>query len=54
MNLLLRLLAFLTLAGFLLILLWKVPRVDLGVLIAITIALAAWDSFRGPPARRRD
>lgn len=34
-----------TLAGFLGILLWKVPRVDLGAVIAITLALVLWDFF---------
>ncbi|MEX0956589.1 MAG: hypothetical protein WDZ83_15435 [Rhizobiaceae bacterium] len=32
-----------TLAAFLGILVWKVPRVDLATVIAITLALAIWD-----------
>jgi uncharacterized membrane protein YqjE len=36
-------LALLTLCGFLGILFWKVPRLDLGVVIAITLVLAAID-----------
>ena len=40
-----RLLAFATLCVFLGILLWHVPRIDLGAVILITIALAAWDFF---------
>lgn len=52
MNLLLKLLAFLTLAVFLLILVWKVPRIDLGAVIAITLVLAARDFFWSPGGRR--
>ncbi|WP_166581521.1 hypothetical protein [Rubellimicrobium sp. CFH 75288] len=37
------LLALLTLAGFLGILIWKLRRLDLGVLVGITLALALWD-----------
>ena len=32
-----------TLAAFLGILVWKVPRADLGAIIAITLALVIWD-----------
>lgn len=39
----LALLAFLLLAAFLLIFFWHVPRVDLGILFAITLAMAAYD-----------
>lgn len=48
MNLILKLLAFLTLLLFLAILLWKVPRYDLGAVIAITLLLAARDFFWTP------
>lgn len=34
-----------TLAGFLGILFWKVPRLDLGIVIAIVLALVLWDFF---------
>lgn len=37
------LVAVVTLAAFLGILVWKVPRVDLAAVIAITLALALWD-----------
>jgi len=43
--------AFLTLAAFLGILLWFVPRLDLGGVVAATLLLVAWDFFtatRGP------
>ncbi len=36
-------LAIAVLAGFLGILIWKVPRWDLGAVIAITLALVLWD-----------
>lgn len=48
MNLVLKLAAFLVLTVFLMILLWKVPRLDLGAVIVITIVLAAWDFFWSP------
>jgi hypothetical protein len=38
-------LAFATLAAFLAVLIWYVPRLDLGAVIAVTIALVAWDFF---------
>jgi hypothetical protein len=40
-------LAFAILTGFLAILVWYVPRLDLGAVIAITVVLAGWDFF-GP------
>jgi hypothetical protein len=46
------LLALVVLAGFLGILAWKVPRVDLIAIIGITLALALWD-FLGHAGRRR-
>lgn len=39
------LLAFLVLAGFLGILAWYVPRLDLGLVIGATLLLAAYDLF---------
>lgn len=45
----LKLAAFLTLVLFLAILVWKVPRFDLGAVIAVTLILAAYDFF-GPSA----
>ena len=53
MNLILKLTAFLVLVVFLGVLVWKVPRVDLGAVIAITILLAARDFFWNPPVKRR-
>ena len=43
-------LALLTLCGFLGILVWKVPRLDLGVVIVLTLVLAGVDLLyrRGP------
>ncbi len=38
-------LAFALLAGFLGILVWYVPRLDLGIVVAVTLALVAWDFF---------
>jgi hypothetical protein len=43
MDRLMALLALAVLAGFLGILVWKVPRVDLFVVISITLFLASWD-----------
>lgn len=40
-----RLLAFAALVLFLGILLWHVPRIDLGAVILVTVALVAWDFF---------
>lgn len=37
--------ALLVLAGFLGILLWEVPRWDLGAVIVATMALALWDYY---------
>lgn len=41
------------LGGFLGILVWKVARVDLAVVIALTFALAAWDVWRATFGRGR-
>ncbi len=38
--------AYLTLVGFLAILVLKVPRVDLTLLVVVTLALAGWDLLR--------
>lgn len=35
------------LVGFLGILWWWVPRIDLGLVIAVTLLLAAWDMLGG-------
>lgn len=37
--------AFLTLVGFLGVLLYKVPRIDLGVVLVFTILMAFYDLF---------
>ncbi|MCC2613400.1 MULTISPECIES: hypothetical protein [Rhizobium/Agrobacterium group] len=42
---LLQLIAFLILAGFVGVLFWRVPRVDLGFLFFITLAAAGYDFF---------
>jgi hypothetical protein len=39
----LALVAIIVLTGFLAILIWRVPRLDLAGVIAITLALAYWD-----------
>lgn len=48
------LLALLTLAGFVGILLWHVPRLDLGAVVAITLILAGVDLYlsAGKPDRK--
>lgn len=43
MNRLMAFLAFAILTGFLGILLYYVPRIDLGVVIVVTVLLVAWD-----------
>jgi hypothetical protein len=45
MNKVLAIFAFLVFVGFLAILIFHVPRLDLGAVIAITVLLAAWDLF---------
>lgn len=47
------LLAFVGLTGFLGILVWKVPRPDLLVIVALTLALAGWDIMRAVSRKRR-
>ena len=44
-NLTIKLLAFAVLAAFLGILVWHVPRLDLGGVVLVTAALVAWDFF---------
>lgn len=46
-------LAFLMLACFVGILLWYVPRLDLGAVIVITLVLAAVDLYRSAGERDR-
>lgn len=43
----LALLALATLLGFLGILFFEVTRMDLGIVLAITLGFAAWDLWRG-------
>jgi small neutral amino acid transporter SnatA (MarC family) len=45
-NRLIALVAYLILVGFLGILIFKVPRLDLTILVGITLALAGWDMLR--------
>lgn len=52
-NRIMALLAFVGLAGFLGILVWKVPRPDLFAIVALTLALAGWDIARAISRRRR-
>ncbi|MEZ5740698.1 MAG: hypothetical protein R3E68_15405 [Burkholderiaceae bacterium] len=42
---LMALIAFAFMAGFVGILVWYVPRWDLGVVVGLTVALAAYDLF---------
>ena len=44
-----KVLAFAALDVFLGILLWHVPRIDLGAVLLLSVGLAAWDCFA--PAR---
>lgn len=46
---LLALLALLILGGFLFILAWSLERLDLWVLVLVTMGLAAWDFIRNRP-----
>ena len=45
-------LALIVRAVFLGILVMKVPRWDLGLVVGITLALAAWDLIRGPDSHK--
>ena len=49
---LMRLAAFAALAAFLGILLYWVPRIDLGAVILVTLALAGYDLFLSGSGRR--
>ena len=44
---LMRIVGLAALLGFLGILVWEVPRIDLGAVVAITLLLALWDAFKG-------
>jgi len=47
--------AFALLVGFLAILVWKLGRLDIGIVAGVTLLLVAWDFFGGSghPARKR-
>ena len=45
MRTLLYVIAFAVLLGFLGILVWYVPRLDLGLVVGAVLVLAAWDLF---------
>ncbi len=45
----LTILALLVLAGFLFILAWALQRLDLWILVLVTMALAGWDFVRRRP-----
>lgn len=47
MDKLLAAIAFAVLVGFLGILIWHVPRLDLIAVVGITVALAGWDLLKG-------
>lgn len=48
---LLALLAFCILVAFLAILVWYVPRLDLGLVVLVTLALVAYDLISGAGSR---
>lgn len=52
MNYFLAVIGFLALAGFLLILIIEVPRIDLGIVVGITLVLALVDFVREMAARK--
>lgn len=52
MNRLMAVVALVVLIGFLSILLIHVPRLDLALVLGITVALAAWDVYSGVGRRR--
>ena len=52
-DLVMRLLAFAVLAAFLGILVWHVPRLDLGAVVLVTLAFAGYDFFFSGFRRRR-
>jgi hypothetical protein len=47
-DLSMRLIAYAVLVAFLGILVWYVPRVDLGAVVLVTLALAGYDFFGRP------
>jgi hypothetical protein len=53
-NRLLAALAFAVLAGFVGILVWYVPRLDLGAVVAVTVLLAGYDFYRSAGSEDRD
>lgn len=50
---LMQILAFLVVAAFLGIVLWHVPRLDLGAAIGLTLAGIAYDFFLSPDGRQK-
>lgn len=52
MNYILAIIGFLALAGFLLILIFEVPRVDLGIVVGLTLVLALVDFVREMAVRK--
>ena len=53
MNRLVAIFAFLVLVGFLSILVIHVPRLDLTIVIGLTVLLAAWDLYTTHRSRER-
>lgn len=53
MNNIMAIVAFLIFVGFLAVLVIHVPRLDLTLLIAFTVILAAWDLFTTVRASKR-
>jgi hypothetical protein len=53
MNNIMAIVAFLIFVGFLAVLVIHVPRLDLTLLIAFTVILAAWDLFTTIRASKR-
>lgn len=45
-NRLVAVLAYLMLVGFVGILVWNVPRLDLGIVVLSTLLLAGWDIYQ--------
>ncbi|MFT7058732.1 MAG: hypothetical protein ACJASV_001234 [Pseudorhodobacter sp.] len=52
MNNILALFAFAIFLGFLGILLWNVPRLDLIAVVGVTVALAGWDLIQNLKGNR--
>ncbi|QYK40476.1 MAG: hypothetical protein KF887_13740 [Paracoccaceae bacterium] len=53
MNRTMAMVALAVLAGFLGILVWKVPRLDLVTVVGVTFLLAAWDIWQTSGSRKR-